>query len=623
MVDEPWRLQLGAAVFEDGVRFTVWAPNVSSLSVRLGDSPPLAMEQDEAGYYTLHVPGVGEGARYHYLLDGNSSRPDPASRFQPEGVHGPSEVVDPNGFPWTDHDWPGMALEKTILYELHVGTFTPEGTFSAIIPRLPYLRHELGITAIELMPVAQFPGHRNWGYDGTFLFAPQNSYGGPRGLKELINACHRAGLAVVLDVVYNHLGPEGNYLAEYGAYLTDRYKTPWGAAMNFDGPQSDPVRRFIIDNALYWVTEFRVDGLRLDAVHGIFDLSARHILDELRAAVHRQARALGRPVAVIAESDLNDARLIHPPRKGGYGIDAQWNDDFHHSLHSLLTGERTGYYEDFGDIGQMGKALREGFVYGGAYSVFRKRRHGNSSKGISPARFVVYSQNHDQVGNRMMGERLSALVSREALKLAAGIVLLSPNIPLLFMGEEYGEDAPFQYFVNHTDPALREAVREGRRREFDFEEAGTVPDPEDEATFQRSKINPEKRAAGENRTLFEFYRTLIRMRREIPALASLCRKGKEVRTLRRRNILFWKRKKDGDCVVGIFNFSAAPAEASISVSGGPWFRILDSADPAWGGPGTAAPESLPPDSGEISLPLSGQSFVLYRRPPAGPETPRA
>ncbi len=618
MVDEPWRLQLGAAVFEDGVRFTVWAPNVSSLSVRLGDSPPLAMEQDEAGYYTLHVPGVGEGARYHYLLDGNSSRPDPASRFQPEGVHGPSEVVDPNGFPWTDHDWPGMALEKTILYELHVGTFTPEGTFSAIIPRLPYLRHELGITAIELMPVAQFPGHRNWGYDGTFLFAPQNSYGGPRGLKELINACHRAGLAVVLDVVYNHLGPEGNYLAEYGAYLTDRYKTPWGAAMNFDGPQSDPVRRFIIDNALYWVTEFRVDGLRLDAVHGIFDLSARHILDELRAAVHRQARALGRPVAVIAESDLNDARLIHPPRKGGYGLDAQWNDDFHHSLHALLTGEHHGYYQDFGDIRQLGKALCRGFVYEGQYSPFRKRRHGNSSQGVPATKFVVYSQNHDQVGNRMAGERLSAMLSREALKAAAAAVLLSPNIPLLFMGEEYGEEAPFQYFVSHTDPALREAVRAGRRKEFAFHLSGQVPDPEDQATFSRSKINPGARRNGKHRPLFEFYRALIRMRREVPALAWLSRKGMEVKTFPRKKILLWKRKNGEDWVAGLFNFSETAAECPFSPGEGPWSKILDSAAPQWGGPGSAAPEYLPSGSGETPLRLSAYSFVLYRRLTSGP-----
>ncbi len=606
---------MGAARSGTGVRFTVWAPHASTVCVRIvGNASPVPMERGDAGYFETRVEGIKEGNRYFYLLNGESSRPDPVSRSQPEGVHGPSEVIDPEGFPWTDQDWPGIPLEEMILYEVHTGTFTPAGAFAAMIPYLPYLRNELGITAVELMPVAQFPGDRNWGYDGTFLYAPQNTYGGPRGLKELINACHREGLGVVLDVVYNHLGPEGNYLGEYGNYFTERYKTPWGPAVNFDGPDSDPVRRFVIDNALYWVTEYHVDGFRLDAAHGIFDLSARHILDELREAVHRQARALGRPVSVIAESDLNDARIIRPPRKGGYGLDAQWNEDFHHCLHVLLTGERSGYYEDFGDIRQMRKALCEGYVYGGQYSPFRKRRHGNSSKGIPAGKFVVFAQNHDQTGNRMKGERLSTMVSREALKLAAGIVLLSPNIPLLFMGEEYGEQAPFQYFVSHSDPALREAVRAGRKKEFAFSGAREeVPDPEDEATFRRSKIHLELRSGGEHRFLFEFYRTLIRLRREIPALSSLCKKGLEVKAFPRKKILLWERKCREDCLLGIFNFSADPAECSFSADPGPWTRILDSAAPEWGGPGSQAPENIPPRPGVFSLTLNGHSLVLYRR----------
>ena len=316
-----------------------------------------------------------------------------------------------------------------MLYELHVGTFTAQGTFDAIVPHLDELK-DLGITSIELMPVAQFPGDRNWGYDGVYPFAVQNSYGGPEGLKRLVNACHQRGLAVTLDLVYNHLGPEGNYLQDFGPYFTDRYRTPWGSAINFDGPESDEVRRFFIENALYWVTEFRVDALRLDAVHGIFDFSALHFLQELAAAVHEQAEQLNRRIYVIAESDLNDVRIVRSPELGGYGLDAQWNDDFHHALHTLLTGERTGYYEDFGRIQDLAKAFAEGFVYSGAYSPARRRRHGNSSKDLAAPRFVVFAQNHDQVGNR---HRLSALVSFEWLKLAAAVVLLSPFIPLLFI----------------------------------------------------------------------------------------------------------------------------------------------------------------------------------------------
>jgi maltooligosyltrehalose trehalohydrolase len=410
------------------------------------------------------VQGVKPGTRYFYRLDGNTERPDPASKFQPEGVHGPSQVIDPH-FVWEELHWSGIPFSHYVLYELHVGTFTAQGTFDAIVPHLDELK-DLGITSIEIMPVAQFPGDRNWGYDGVYPGAVQNSYGGPEGLKRLIDACHQRGLAVTLDVVYNHLGPEGNYLCDFGPYFTDRYHTPWGAAINFDGPDSDAVRRFFIENALSWVTEFRLDALRLDAVHGIFDFSALHFLQELAAAVHEQAERLNRRIYVIAESDLNDVRLVSSPELGGYGLDAQWNDDFHHALHTLLTGERTGYYEDFGRIQDLAKAFAEGFVYSGAYSPARRRRHGNTSKDLAADRFVVCAQNHDQVGNRLKGDRLSALVSFEGLKLAAAVVLLSPFIPLLFMGEEYGETAPFPYFVSHSDPDLIEVVRRGRRAEF-------------------------------------------------------------------------------------------------------------------------------------------------------------
>jgi len=397
---------------------------------------------------------------------------------------------------------------------LHVGTYTAEGSFDAVIAHLPELA-ALGVTIIELMPVAQFPGSRNWGYDGVFPFAPQNSYGGPEGLQRLVNAAHQHGLAVALDVVYNHLGPEGNYLGEYGPYFTSRYQSPWGQAINFDGEASDEVRRFFIDNALYWLKEYHFDALRLDAVHGIFDFSALHFLAELKAAVTTLSSRLGRKIHVIAESDLNDSRLILPGERGGYALDAQWSDDFHHSVHTLLTKERNGYYEDFGTLSHLAETLRDGWYYHGQYSRHRRRKHGNSSHGIPRSHFLVCNQNHDQVGNRAEGERLSALVNFEALKLAAGVTLLSPFVPLLFMGEEYGETAPFQYFIDHLDAGLVEAVRRGRREEFAaFGWKGVVPDPKDEATFRSSHLQHLLREQEPHATLLRFYRELIQLRKE-------------------------------------------------------------------------------------------------------------
>ena len=397
---------LGAVRLPDGrVTFTVWAPNHERVSLVLTGPDPreIAMRSEPGGYFIAMVEDVEEEARYCFRLDGGPERPDPASRFQPEGVHAASQVVSPE-FDWQSAGWKGLPLEQYVLYEVHIGTFTPEGTFDAAIGQLPRLA-ALGVTALEIMPVAQFPGNRNWGYDGVHPFAPQNSYGGPSGLKRLVDACHRHGLAVVLDVVYNHLGPEGNYLAEFGPYFTGRYRTPWGPAMNFDGPQSDEVRRFFIENALYWVTEFRIDGLRLDAVHAITDVSAVPFLEELGEAVHRQAEALGRAVWLFPESDANDARLVRPRAAGGYGLDAQWNDGFHHALRALLTGENSGYYADYGSFGQVAKAYRDAYVYTGQYSRVRRRRHGSSTAGLAGRQFVVFSQNHDQVGNRMLGER--------------------------------------------------------------------------------------------------------------------------------------------------------------------------------------------------------------------------
>ena len=479
-----------------------------------------ALERAEGGIFEGVVDHARAGDDYAYVLNGSDRElPDPVSRFQPAGVHGPSRIVDPSSFAWTDAGWSGLAMPDLIIYELHVGTFTPGGTFGDVIPHLRALG-DLGVTAIELMPVAQFPGTRNWGYDGVDLYAPQNSYGGPDALKRLVNAAHHEGLAVVLDVVYNHLGPEGNYLGELGPYFSDRYHTPWGAPINFDGPDSDEVRRFFVDNALYWVTEYHVDALRLDAVHGIYDFSAHHILRELADRVHAQAALLGRRVQVIAESGLNDARLLRDPALGGYGLDAQWSDDFHHAVHVALTGEHAGYYMGYRGTRDIAKVMAERFVYDGVYSPYHRRRHGAPATDVSAEHFVVYIQNHDQVGNRALGERLSTLLPFDKLKLGAALLLLSPYVPLLFMGEEYGETNPFQYFVSHTDPALVEAVRTGRRKEFkSFGWADRVPDPQAEQTFARSRLDrAELEGAPWHRELLAMYRDLLHLRRTEPAL---------------------------------------------------------------------------------------------------------
>ncbi len=473
-----------------------------------------------------------------------------------------------------------------------MGTFTPEGTFDAVIARLGDLE-ELGVTAIELMPVAQFPGNRNWGYDGVHPYAVQDSYGGPEGLKRLVNACHGRGIAVALDVVYNHLGPEGNYLGEFGPYFTDRYRTPWGRAINFDGAWCDEVRSYVIENALHWIGTYHIDALRIDAIHGIFDFGARHILAGLGEAVHAAGRALGRIVHVVPESDLNDARVIRPPEIGGHGLDAQWNDDFHHAVHTIITGECRGYYADFGSPGQLEKALREGFVYSGQYSLFRKRSHGNSSADRPPTQFVVFSQNHDQVGNRMRGERLSSLASFEALKLAAGAVILSPNIPLLFMGEEYGEDAPFLYFVSHGDPGLVEAVRRGRAEEFRaFDWEGEPPDPQSPETFRRSHLDWTKRDRGRHGTLLRFYRALIRLRKESPALAGQESGRPAVRRIGESGVVTLLRRDDHGRAFVLFNFEKSRVDVPLFLPGGGWKRVLDSADREWNGPGSTAPEVL-------------------------------
>jgi maltooligosyltrehalose trehalohydrolase len=490
---------LGARLLTNGrCEFRAWAPQRENVGVRIG-SHTFPMQKTADGYHEATL-NARAGTRYFYILD-DVARPDPASRFQPEGVHGPSEVIDPD-FDWRDAQFRRPPLEEFVIYELHTGTFTSEGTFDAIIPKLAGLK-ELGITAVELMPIGQFPGPRNWGYDGTFVYAAQNSYGGPEALKRLVNAAHQHGLAIILDVVYNHLGPEGNYLSEFAPYFTDRYKTAWGMALNFDGPHSDHVRDYFIQNALMWVDEFHFDALRVDAVHAIVDHSAEPFLQDLTAAIGDRA-------IMIGESDLNDPRVITPRDQLGLGFHTQWCDDFHHALHAMLTGETSGYYAGYGKASDLARAIECGYIYTGQYSEFRRRKYGRMPKTANGAQFIVSAQNHDQVGNRMNGERLSTLVSRDKLRVAAAATILSPFIPMLFMGEEYGETAPFQYFTSHSDEGLIEAVRNGRRREFEeFAWQGEAPDPHDEQTFQRSKLTWR-----EDREIRDFYRELLRLRRE-------------------------------------------------------------------------------------------------------------
>lgn len=598
--------RLGANRLPDGSwQFVLWAPQSSSVSIKLAENRrTIPMEPLEGGYHQAFVSDVSAGTRYWYRLEDARELPDPASRFQPEGVHGPSQLVDTGAFRWTDQNWKGRELQGSILYELHVGTYTREGTFRALVPHLPRLV-ELGVTSIEIMPVAQFPGARNWGYDGVYEYAPQNSYGGPQELQRLVDAIHAHGLAAILDVVYNHLGPEGNYLSAFAPYFTDRYRTPWGQALNFDGPGSNDVRRFFRENALYWLEDYHFDALRLDAVHGIFDFSAQHFLAELKQAADELSRKLGRRLQLIAESDLNDSRLLRDSAQGGYGLDAQWSDDFHHSVHSLLTNEKRGYYEDFGGIQPLVSTLQGGWHYSGQYSAHRQRNHGNLPPDLPASRFVVYDQNHDQVGNRAAGDRLSTMVPFEALKLAAGVTLLSPFTPLLFMGEEYGETAPFQYFTSHGDPALVEAVRRGRREEFAaFGWEAAVPDPQDEQTFLRSHLDHSLEEKAPHKTLRLFYQTLIRLRGEL-GIASAS--SHSVRQLGDCQALLTYKIGSRDLAV-VMNFAEFSVSLNVPELDGNWASLLYSAEGSWSGlDRDSEPASLP----QRELRLAPYSFVVF------------
>jgi maltooligosyltrehalose trehalohydrolase len=610
-----WRLEFGADIRESGVQFRVWAPRLSRVQVAIGQDGArrIDMQPEGDGVFAAFVEGMSAGIDYRYVLDSGRSFPDPVSRWQPQGVHGPSRVLD-RAFAWTDGDWRGIPLEEFVIYELHTGTFTPAGSFESMISRLAELR-DLGVTAIELMPVAQFPGSRNWGYDGVDLYAPQSTYGGPMGLKMLVNACHRAGLAVVLDVVYNHLGPEGNYLGEYGPYFTNCYRTPWGDAINYDGPGSDGVRRFFVDNALYWLTEYHVDALRLDAIHGIFDFSAEHILKEIAEAFHAQAEKLGRSAWLVAESDLNDARVITPSAQGGYGIDAQWLDDFHHALHTALTGDTNGYFADFDGLPSLRKAIANGFVYEGQHSRYRDRRHGSSSRQRPGKCFVAFTENHDQIANALRGVRKSQSLSLEQQKLAAAVLFFSPFVPLLFMGQEYGETAEFLYFTDHGDPALIAAVREGRRKEYEAFLAGAeFVDPQDPSSFERSKLNWNLRQIAPHDGLLAWYRDWLSARKRHPALSN-CRKSMVRAKCDPDNqwLMVERRDLPGARALLVCNFADGIREIPVPNQENNWSLCLWSGASAYG-PALPEPATQIPSHRHVTIELPATSAVLYLSP---------
>lgn len=602
---------MGAIFQHDGsCLFTVWCPMAAKveLVVEVGESAAIhPMSRDDYGYWSHALENIPNGTMYLFQLDEEHRLPDPASRAQQNGVHAPSSIVDQK-YPWTDNAWHGLPLQAMILYEIHIGTFTPDGTFEGVISKLPYLK-KLGINAIELMPVSQFPGDRNWGYDGVFPFAVQHSYGGPIGLKKLVNEAHRIGIAVILDVVYNHQGPEGNCLASYGPYFTKKYHTGWGDAINFDDAWCDGVRHFYLQNALMWLEEFHIDGLRLDAVHAIWDFSAVHFIEELSKKVKAVEAKTGNKKVLIGELDLNNPRYINPFSTGGYALDGQWIDEFHHALHAVVTGETNGYYEDFGSLGDLIKSFKDSYVYTGQFSKHRKKHFGVLPDNNPYHQFIVFAQNHDQIGNRMLGDRLTAKLSFDSLKLVAATLLLSPHIPMLFMGEEFGETNPFQYFISHTDEKLVEMVREGRKKEFShFNWQGEVPDPQDPVTFASCKLSwvTEEHP---NKILLEYYTYLIAFRKERLAMKGFERNHVNVYNIPGKNLIAFERMFESDRLLILLNFDHKrvsflyPATNSLT-------KLFDSSTANWSPDGTAS-ESYIADTGTINIsPLSAVIFAI-------------
>lgn len=570
---------IGMNFSQGGSSFVLWSPISRKVELIVNENFTFFPEMDDEGCWSVSSIKVQPGDKYLIKLDDSKILPDPASLYQPEGVHGPSQVIDIHAFEWTDEKWKGLP-EFNVFYELHTGTFSESGDFEGIMQKLKYLR-DLGVTAIEIMPVAQFPGNRNWGYDGVYPFAVQNSYGGPQTLQKLVNECHLMGMGVILDVVYNHLGPEGNYFNEFGPYFTDDYKTPWGKAINFDGPWSDGVRQFYIENMLMWFRDFHIDALRLDAVHAIKDFSAKHIMEEMRNKADELELLTGRKYELIAEIDLNNTRYIKPRECGGYGLDMQWCDEFHHALHSYLTGEQNGYYSDFGNLDHIIRTLNNAYVYDDVYSPHRKKTFGSKTDGIAGNKFVVFIQNHDHIGNRMLGERLGNLVDFETLKLLAGTMFISPFVPLLFMGEEYNEQNPFRYFTSHSDETLIENVRKGRKEEFaDFISAHGEQDPQSIEMFNNSRAGFDLK--GSNGLLFNYYKELIRLKKNHPVWKDYNRDGVVATGINEHAILFTK-ETGSNHLLAIINFNKRKLNFQFPLDSGKFVVLVDSAEMKWGG----------------------------------------
>lgn len=573
----------------------VWAPRAQQLEITFDGHHRASLKMGADGWWHWSE-ALHHGQDYAFYVNGHGPFPDPRSPWQPQGVHGFSRHYDPQRFASPVPGWQAPPLASAVFYELHVGTFTPQGTFAGVIDKLPYLK-ELGVTHVELMPVAQFAGDRGWGYDGVNLYAPHQAYGGPEGLQQLVTACHEAGLAVILDVVYNHLGPEGNYLPQFGPYFTERYHSPWGDAVNLDGPGSHEVRRFFIDNALMWLRDYHIDGLRLDAVQALVDTSAQHLLEQLGAEVATLEASLGRHLVLLPESDLNDPRLLHPREYGGYGLHAQWSDDFHHSLHALLTGEQQGYYADFGRLEHLATALQRPYVYAGHFSIHRQRHHGRCPGKLPGWRFLAYQQNHDQVGNRAQGERTCHLLEPEQVKLAAALVLTSPYLPLLFQGEEWGSSSPFLFFTDFPEE-LGKAVSEGRRQEFAAFawDPAAIPDPQALETFHRSCLNWQEQQQPRHSELLAWYRQLLRLRQQEPHLRDGHRQQLQVQYDETQGWLLLQRKS---LLLGA-NFSPSPQSVPLAADGAGEMLLASSHEvalqadglylPAWGCAVVRAPQ---------------------------------
>ncbi|SDH21356.1 maltooligosyltrehalose trehalohydrolase [Dyadobacter soli] len=598
----------GITFSEDGeAQVLLWAPKAEKVQVQFGkEGNALDLEQRDYGFWTLQTRALWPGDRYGFLLDRKGPFPDPATLYQPEGVHAPSEAFDVLKFQWTDRNWKNPAMKDYIIYEVHTGTFTPEGTFEAMEAKLDYLV-ALGVNAIEIMPLSQFAGGRNWGYDGVFPYSVQDSYGGPEALQRLVNACHKKGIAVVLDMVYNHLGPEGNVLSHFGHYFTDKYHTPWGDAINFDDAWSDAVRHYFVQNALMWFRDFHIDALRLDAVHAIKDFGPVHILQEIRQQVDMLARGTGKEHYLIVEMDLNDTRFVKPIEAGGYGMHAQWIDEFHHALRVSSGQERSGYYSDFEGVASLAKSLRDAYVFDGIYSDHRKRKFGVKADGIPGQQFIVFSQNHDHIGNRMLGERTSQLVSFEMQKLLAGTVFVSPFIPLLFMGEEWAEPNPFQYFVSHTEEELAEAVRKGRKSEFAaFHLEGEAPDPVAISTFENSKPQWALIDQQPHRTMLHYYRKWIALRKSEAVLHECDRDGLSAEVFEEKELITVQRVWGRQHLVAFLNFSKSPQEVLLPFEHLQWHKLIASSDPAWNGI-----QEMPALAGAGALSVAPESITVY------------